>query len=166
MTAQKHAVVEDVLRLLHLYEERGTMRLRKGDPRAEASSLSWRLSMAMELVACPSLLVVDNVPNSGSLHMFGHACTDYQQASGATVLMLTCVTTVCLIKCLWCFVQTVARLIQCIQSFSLAAGLDPFQPALFLDCLNLLAGLGMTIVTTSLPGCAPFDTTAMSKLSQ
>lgn len=37
----------------------------------------------------------------------------------------------------------------------LASDLDPLQPALFLDCLNLLAGLGMTIVTTSLPRCAP-----------
>ncbi|EIE24788.1 hypothetical protein COCSUDRAFT_62198 [Coccomyxa subellipsoidea C-169] len=93
---QRRAIVEDVLRLLHLYEKRGVMSLHKGAALMESSSLNWRLSMALELVACPSLLVVDCAPDS----------------------------------------------------------LDPFQSALFLDCLNLLAGLGMTIITTYLPGQA------------
>lgn len=104
MAAQKHAVVEDVMRLLHLYEERGTMRLRKGDARAEASSLSWRLSMAMELVACPSLLVVDSVPNSGSLVSFESSVSFYQQAAHSALVVYGCslqcgsVTVVCNIK--------------------------------------------------------------------
>lgn len=67
------------------------MRLHKGDAHAKAGSQNWRLSMAMELVACPSLLVVDSVPNSVSHtrvakpESCAHVC---QQAShGAHVVL-------------------------------------------------------------------------------
>ncbi len=70
---QRRAIVEDVLRLLHLYEKRGVMSLHKGAALMESSSLNWRLSMALELVACPSLLVVDCAPDSKLCTPCSHA---------------------------------------------------------------------------------------------
>lgn len=69
---QKRAVMDDVIRLLHLYEAKDAMGLhKKGSAAAHATSLEWRLSMALELVACPSLLIVDCAPDSAPLA----ACT-------------------------------------------------------------------------------------------
>ena len=52
---QRHCIVGDVVRLLHLQEACDDM----AGLLACDESLSWRLSLAMELVSSPSLLIID-----------------------------------------------------------------------------------------------------------
>ena len=52
---QRHRIVGDVVRLLHLQEVRDEL----AGQLVCKSSLQWRLSLAMELVASPALLIVD-----------------------------------------------------------------------------------------------------------
>ena len=52
--SQRHQIVGDVVRLLHLQEARNEL---TGQLTCK-SSLQWRLSLAMELVASPALLII------------------------------------------------------------------------------------------------------------
>ena len=54
-TVQRHRIIGDVVRLLHLQEACDDMAAEL----AQNGSLSWRLSLAMELMASPSLLMID-----------------------------------------------------------------------------------------------------------
>ena len=61
-TVQRHRIIGDVVRLLHLQEACDDMAAEL----ARNGSLSWRLSLAMELMASPSLLIIDGAHPSKS----------------------------------------------------------------------------------------------------
>jgi hypothetical protein len=65
-SSQKQLIVEDAIRLLHLYDIRNSCipvsrQHRGGD-------LAWRMSMALQLMSCPSMLIVDDA-YPGSAHI-------------------------------------------------------------------------------------------------
>ena len=66
---QRHLIVGDVVRLLHLQEVCDDL----AGQLAHNSSLSWRLSLAMELVASPTLLIIDGAHPSKPCSLLTHA---------------------------------------------------------------------------------------------
>lgn len=62
---QKQHIVEDVQRLLHLYKVRNTLVSDLTKQPGGLKRLRWRLSLGMELVASPSLLIVDGICEGG-----------------------------------------------------------------------------------------------------
>lgn len=59
----------DVVRLLHLQEACDGLAGQQGS----SSSLSWRLSLAMELVASPSILIIDGAHPSERCSHYSHS---------------------------------------------------------------------------------------------
>ena len=122
--------MEDVQRLLHLYKVRNTLISElRGQP-GGLKRLRWRLSLGMELVASPSLLIVDGICEGVLLQRCMHAQMWSVAPHLASHTML----------------QAVLNRIACP-----VPGLDARQGALMADALQLLTGSGMTIVATSLP---------------
>jgi ABC-type branched-subunit amino acid transport system ATPase component len=58
---QKQHIVEDVQRLLHLYQVRNVLLSELAQQPAGLKRLGWRLSLGMELVGSPSLLLLDGI---------------------------------------------------------------------------------------------------------
>lgn len=54
---QKQDIVDDAMRLVQLHGYRNAFPTEASNSR----DMAWRLSMAMQLVACPSMLVVDEI---------------------------------------------------------------------------------------------------------
>lgn len=59
-------MVEDVQRLLHLYKERNVLVSALAAQPGFLKRRLWRLSLGMELVASPSLLLLDNLCEGGA----------------------------------------------------------------------------------------------------
>ena len=141
---QKQHIVEDVQRLLHLYKERNVLVSSLAARPEGLKRRLWRLSLGMELVASPSLLVLDGLCEGGFSAFEYKCCADTALMCWALLQRWSSV------DCPGCMRRMLSyRVSNCVPVHIAGMAANGAQLS---DALQLLCGLGMTIVSNTLPG--------------